>query len=93
MGTKFFLLADGEVRIVVNGSEVATLSSGAFFGEQSLLKAQPRNADVVAVGECLVLMMTRKDFLAVRHRIKARPCRDCTLPSHHALIPRARQCY
>ena len=55
VGTEFFLLAEGKVKILVNGNQVAELGSGAFFGEQALMKAQPRNADVVAVGKCLVL--------------------------------------
>ena len=49
-GTTFYLLAEGKVRIRVDGEQVALLDSGAFFGEQALITAQRRNADVIAAG-------------------------------------------
>ena len=68
-GTTFYLLVQGKVRVVVNGTQVAELEDGAFFGERALIKEQPRNADVVAVGECLVLEMGMKDFKRFKEAI------------------------
>ena len=51
------------------------LKGGAFFGEQALIKAQKRNADVIAAGECLVLEMGQKAFQVVRVRA------SCELPA------------
>jgi CRP-like cAMP-binding protein len=56
-GSGFYLILDGEARVVINGEERARLGRGEFFGEISLLSDQPPTADVVAatVLRCLVL--------------------------------------
>ena len=71
MGSDFFLLAEGEVRILVNGKQVAVLKAGAFFGVKALIEAQPRNADVVAMGRCQVDIMTQEEFQQVYKQFKA----------------------
>ena len=53
------MLEDGEVNVLVKGNVVAQLGKGAHFGEQALLTAQPRNADVIATTQCTVLEMTQ----------------------------------
>ena len=42
-----FIILRGEVSIRVHGAEVATLASGGFVGEQSLLSRKPAGASVV----------------------------------------------
>ena len=42
------LLLDGTATVLVNNVERATLSTGDYFGEISLIDAQPRSATVVA---------------------------------------------
>lgn len=64
-GTTFYIIKSGSatVKKSVEGAEppakrqIATLSSGNFFGEMSLLRGEPRQADVIANGplECLLL--------------------------------------
>ena len=56
VGRTFFLLAEGKVRILVDGKTVALLDSGAFFGEQALITDQKRAADVVAATQCVATM-------------------------------------
>jgi CRP-like cAMP-binding protein len=57
----FFLIYEGRFEVRRQGARVATLSSGEFFGEISLLAGVPATADVVAVApsRCLCLHRTR----------------------------------
>ena len=54
-GTGFYVILDGEVAIKIDGTEVARLSKGDFFGEMSVLLGEPPVADVVAVRQLHVL--------------------------------------
>jgi CRP-like cAMP-binding protein len=54
-GTGFYVILDGEVAIKIDGSQVATLSKGDFFGEMSILLGEPPVADVVATRQLHVL--------------------------------------
>ncbi len=59
-----YFIAAGEVAVHVGGvaANAITLKEGDFFGEMGLLESQPRNADVVAVGYCHLLVLLRRDF-------------------------------
>ena len=70
VGSTFYYMCEGDVDIVKDGLKVARLPAGAFFGEQALITAQPRNASVVAVGECLALEMAAKDFKLVQNKAR-----------------------
>jgi CRP-like cAMP-binding protein len=48
IGTGFFIVVDGRVRVVRDGTVVATMGPGEFFGELSVLDGGPRVAQVVA---------------------------------------------
>lgn len=56
-GAGFFVIVEGQAKVVIDGSDVATLGRGEFFGEVSILLDEPPTADVVALGplRCLVL--------------------------------------
>lgn len=56
-----YFVAAGEVTVHARTVTV-TLKEGDFFGEMGLLSSQPRNADVVAVGYCHLLVLYRNDF-------------------------------
>jgi CPA1 family monovalent cation:H+ antiporter len=56
-----YFIAAGEVRVMVHGGPVP-LKDGDFFGEGGLLEHRARNADVIAVGYCHLLVLHRKDF-------------------------------
>src|SRR4029450_10995139 len=49
IGTGFFLIVSGSVRVVRGGEDVAVLGPGEFFGELSVLDGQPRGAQGVSV--------------------------------------------
>ncbi|MGD0550966.1 MAG: cyclic nucleotide-binding domain-containing protein, partial [Candidatus Bathyarchaeia archaeon] len=57
-GTGFYLVLDGAVEIRSNGNTISRLGPGQFFGEMSVVDAQPRSADVVAVEPSRVLFLS-----------------------------------
>jgi len=56
-GGGFYIVLEGDARVVIDGVERARLARGDFFGEISLLIHEPPTADVVAttVLRCLVV--------------------------------------
>jgi CRP/FNR family transcriptional regulator, cyclic AMP receptor protein len=61
-----FIILEGEVGVVIDDEERATLSTGSFFGEVSVLLEEPTTADIVArtAVRCLVIPPERtKEFL------------------------------
>jgi CRP-like cAMP-binding protein len=56
-GSAFHIILDGDAKVVIDGSDRATLGRGDFFGEVSILLGEPPVADVVATRalRCLVL--------------------------------------
>jgi CRP/FNR family cyclic AMP-dependent transcriptional regulator len=65
IGTGFFVVIDGRVRVVRDGELVATLGPGEFFGELSVLDRMPRNAMVAAEVATTCLALASWDFEAV----------------------------
>ncbi len=68
-GTEMYFIAAGAVDVVLHAGLVR-LDTGNFFGEMALLSDQRRNADVVGVGYCHLLVLRRSDF---RRLLRARP--------------------
>lgn len=62
IGTGFFVIAEGSVRVVRDGVVAATLGPGEFFGELSLLDGLPRIAQVVAAEPTRCLALASWDF-------------------------------
>lgn len=65
VGTGFFVVIEGRVRVVRDGEVVATLGPGEFFGELSVLDRMPRNAMVAAEVPTTCLALASWDFEAV----------------------------
>jgi CRP-like cAMP-binding protein len=63
-GSGFFVILDGEVSVRVDGSDVARLAKGDFFGEISLLLGEPPVADVMTVGPVVALQLAGPDLRA-----------------------------
>lgn len=62
VGTGFFIVVDGRVRVVRDGDTVATLGPGEFFGELSVLDRMPRIAAVVTEAPTRCLAIASWDF-------------------------------
>lgn len=65
IGTGFFIVASGSVRVVRDGETLADLGPGEFFGELSVLDGKPRNAQVVSREPTVCLALASWDFEAV----------------------------
>ena len=93
IGTGFFVVINGQVRVVRDGKFVATLGAGEFFGELSVLDRMPRNAMVAAEVPTTCLALASWDFEAVLLeqpaltlailRGVARRLREVTEPTRH----------
>lgn len=62
IGTGFFVIVNGRVRVVRDAQTLARLGPGEFFGELSLLDRQPRVAQVVAEEPTTCLALPSWDF-------------------------------
>jgi CRP/FNR family cyclic AMP-dependent transcriptional regulator len=93
IGTGFFLVVDGAVRVVRDGDELAVLRPGEFFGELSVLDGLPRIAQVIAIEPTRCLALASWDFeqavlesptlaLAILRGLAAR-VRSVTEQQHH----------
>ena len=65
IGTGFFVIVEGRVRVVRDGSVVAELGAGDFFGELSILDRMPRSASVTTETPTTCLALASWDFDAV----------------------------
>lgn len=62
IGTGFFVVADGMVRVVRDGTVLTQLGPGDFFGELSVLDGKPRNANVIAHVPTTCIAIATWDF-------------------------------
>jgi CPA1 family monovalent cation:H+ antiporter len=60
-GDAVFFIASGAVEVRLPVRRVR-LGSGEFFGEMALLTGQPRQADVIALSYCRLLVLRKADF-------------------------------
>lgn len=65
IGSGFFLIAAGSVRVIRDGEILAELGPGDFFGELSVLDGKPRTAQVVSREPTTCLALATWDFEAV----------------------------
>jgi small-conductance mechanosensitive channel/CRP-like cAMP-binding protein len=63
-GESMFVVLAGQVRVMLepSGQEVATIGTGGFFGEMSMLTGAPRTATVIAVGDVRALEIEAEDM-------------------------------
>jgi CRP-like cAMP-binding protein len=69
------IIVDGEVSVVLEGDELASLSKGSFFGEISALLGEPTVADIIARTplQCLFVKPEEvEDFLVANPRVMFR---------------------
>jgi CRP-like cAMP-binding protein len=66
---EFFVILDGEVEVMHEGSRLATLGPGDFFGEIALIEHSRRTASVVATTPTTLAVMSPQAFDAVRREM------------------------
>jgi CRP-like cAMP-binding protein len=69
VGSTFFFIIRGGVRVMVEGFEepkvLARLGAGQFFGEMAVLNDEPRTASVMAIGETRCLEFQKREVLEI----------------------------
>ena len=86
IGTGFFVVAEGRVRVVRDGEQLATLGPGEFFGELSVIDGAPRNATVVTEVPTRCLAIPSWDF---EQLLRSRP--ELTLTVLRVVVERLRR--
>jgi CRP-like cAMP-binding protein len=66
-GVGFFVIADGEATVSRNGTELATLGPGDYFGELALISERARAATVTAKTQVRALEIPFWDFRDFAH--------------------------
>jgi CRP/FNR family transcriptional regulator, cyclic AMP receptor protein len=68
---EFFVIEDGAASVTQNGTEIATLGPGDFFGEIGLLETVRRTASVVATTPMRVRVMFQREFKQMEREMPA----------------------
>jgi CRP/FNR family cyclic AMP-dependent transcriptional regulator len=68
-GVGFYLILDGKAEVIKDGTKIAELGAGNFFGELGVIDGQPRTADVVAITEtkCWILSQWAMKSIIANH--------------------------
>lgn len=62
-GDRFYVIASGEARVLVDGAEARVQGPGDHFGEIALLREIPRTATVHAISDLELLCLEGSDFV------------------------------
>ncbi len=68
VGDSLYIVAEGQVNIVMGEQILETVEAGGMLGEIALIDDKPRSADAVARTDCLLTQVSRQHFLALIQR-------------------------
>lgn len=60
---RFYVVAEGEAEVLVDGSAVRRVTGGGYFGEIGLLRDVPRTASVIAVTDVRLMTLDGAQFV------------------------------
>ncbi len=63
-GVGFFVIAEGQAAVTIDGKDIATIGPGDYFGEVALISDRVRTATITATTELRCIVMTFWDFRA-----------------------------
>jgi CRP/FNR family cyclic AMP-dependent transcriptional regulator len=58
-----YVVINGEVELVVNGTGVETVGPGGIFGEMALIEQKPRIASAIAGTDCRIVSIDERQFM------------------------------
>jgi len=64
-GQQFCFIVEGQATVSIDGTTIATLGRGDFFGEIALLDGGPCTATVTATGHLRLMVLTQKGLAAI----------------------------
>jgi len=67
-GDSLYIVAEGQVDIVLGERILETVGPGGILGELALIDDKPRSASAIARTECLLAPVNREHFLALVQR-------------------------
>jgi CRP-like cAMP-binding protein len=62
LGESFYIIKEGNARVMVNGHEVSQLKAGMYFGEIALLDDAICKASVITIQDCECFVINREKF-------------------------------
>lgn len=76
IGDRFYLIARGQVEVLVRNAEgveqkIDAMSDGDYFGETALLQDAPRNATIRTLTDALLLILPKQTFLSLLDELPA----------------------
>ncbi|MDS4026052.1 MAG: cyclic nucleotide-binding domain-containing protein [Candidatus Contendobacter sp.] len=64
-GDHLYVVAEGQVNIMVDDQVLETVETGGILGELALIDDKPRSARAVASTDCVLAPVTRQHFLTL----------------------------
>jgi CRP/FNR family cyclic AMP-dependent transcriptional regulator len=68
LGSEFFMIADGTVKVERDGRVIATLGPGDFFGDIALVVERPRTATATVETDSRLLVVGHREFHSLMDR-------------------------
>jgi CRP-like cAMP-binding protein len=68
VGSEFFVIISGQVRVDRQGQTIRTLGPGDFLGDIALITEHPRNATCTAVTDAQLLVVPHREFHSLLDR-------------------------